>query len=204
MDPVVGILDIGLGNVASLANAVYQQGVEVIYLKDPEKIDDCSHLILPGVGHYSFGMERIKATGFSKVLPKFIDSGRPLMGVCLGMQLLCNGSDEDGGGNGLGVFDGEFKRFSDDIRVPHMGWNEVNWLNEHPVNEGVKSGKDFYFVHSYFLDSSISVLSTTDYQDNFVSSITDKNVVGFQFHPEKSQGNGLKVIENFCWWDGLC
>mgnify|MGYP001942264997 CR=1 FL=1 len=204
MEPVIGILDIGLGNVTSIANAVYQQGVEYLYLKNPSNIDDCTHLILPGVGHYSFGVERINESGFSGVFSKFVESGRPVMGVCLGMQLLFNGSDEGDGENGLNIFPGDFIKFSKDVRVPHMGWNEVNWSKNHPVNDEVKSGKDFYFVHSYHLKSSEYLLSTTKYYEEFVSSIVRDNVIGFQFHPEKSQKNGLKLIENFCWWDGKC
>ena len=204
MDPVVGVLDIGLGNVASISNAVDSQGVDVVQLTATEDMDHCTHLILPGVGHFSYGIECMKKSGFFRAIPKFIQSGRPVMGVCLGMQLLCSGSDEDKGVAGVDAFDGQFQKFSDDVRVPHMGWNEVTWQQDHPINENIKSGKDFYFVHSYLLKSSSSVLSTTHYHSDYVSSLAKNNVVGFQFHPEKSQKNGLAIIENFCWWDGRC
>lgn len=204
MDPVIGILDIGLGNISSVENAVYQQGVETLRVTSPTQIDDCSHLILPGVGHYAFGVKLMCETGLTQILPKFIDSGRPLLGICLGMQLLCSGSDEDGGQTGLNFFDGNFKIFKGDVRVPHMGWNEVNWTKNHAVTDGVKSGKDFYFVHSYNLSDSQFSLGNTDYHGDFVSAISRGNVLGFQFHPEKSQKNGLKLLENFCWWDGKC
>ena len=128
------------------------------------------------------------------------------MGICIGMQLLFSGSDESPGSDGLSIFSERFEKIqSSDFRVPHMGWNEVTWQKDHPVIEGVKSGMDFYFVHSYFLKENLKDgLSYTGYTQNFTSSVAKDNVIAFQFHPEKSQKNGLNLIENFCWWDGKC
>lgn len=204
MNPVIGILDIGLGNIASISNAVYQQGVDVKHLKNTDAMDDCTHLILPGVGHYEYGVDRLKQSGFFEAIPQYITSKRPLLGVCLGMQLLFEKSEEDQTATGLELLPGEFKKFNREVRVPHMGWNMVSWENHHPVLEGVKPGKDYYFVHSYFLNASQDALGITEYGEEFISSVAKENVLGFQFHPEKSQKNGLSLIENFCWWDGQC
>ena len=206
MEPKIGVLDIGMGNVRSIINAVYEQGLDAIRVTTPSELDNITHLIIPGVGHFGYCSKLLSDTGFIKKLPCFIESKRPVLGICIGMQLLFSGSDESPGSDGLSIFSERFEKIqSSDFRVPHMGWNEVTWQKDHPVIEGVKSGMDFYFVHSYFLKENLKDgLSYTGYTQNFTSSVAKDNVIAFQFHPEKSQKNGLNLIENFCWWDGKC
>ena len=206
MEPKIGVLDIGMGNVRSIINAVYEQGLDAFRVTNPSELDDITHLIIPGVGHFGYCSKLMSDTGFTKNLPFFIDSNRPVLGICIGMQLLFSGSEESPDADGLSVFSERFEKIqSSDFRVPHMGWNEVTWQKDHPVIEGVKSGMDFYFVHSFFLKGRLKdTLSYTGYTQDFTSSVAKDNVIAFQFHPEKSQKNGLNLIENFCWWDGKC
>lgn len=201
----IGILDVGLGNIRSIYNAVYEQGYDPLLISDPRHLDDISHLILPGVGSFGFGMKSIKEKNILDAILDFTSSNRPIMGICLGMQLLFDASEESPNVKGLGLLEGDFLRFKNDsLKIPHVGWNTVDWNIRHPVIEGVKSGKDFYFVHSYFLEDSVNKLSSTIYDNSFISSVFKNNIVAFQFHPEKSQKNGLKIIDNFCSWDGVC
>lgn len=206
MDPIVGVLDIGMGNVRSIVNAVYEQGLDTKRVQTPNELDDISHLIIPGVGHFGYCARLLSESGFSEKIPEFIRSKRPVLGICIGMQLLFSSSEESNNTAGLNIFEHKLEKIkSRTHRVPHMGWNEVIWQDHHPVIEGVKSGLDFYFVHSYFLKGKVEhALSCTGYTEEFTSSVFKNNVIAFQFHPEKSQKNGLKLIENFCWWDGQC
>lgn len=206
MNPIIGVLDIGMGNIRSIVNAVYEQGLDTQRISKPNQLDDISHLIIPGVGHFGYCSKLLKDNGFFESIPDFITSNRPVLGVCVGMQLLFSGSEESPDDAGLNIFNQTFEKIkSSDHRVPHMGWNEIIWQRDHPVIEGVKNKKDFYFVHSYYLKGKNEhTLSCTHYEQEFSSSVAKDNVIAFQFHPEKSQKNGLTLIENFCWWNGKC
>ena len=205
---MIGILDIGMGNLRSMANAVDQNGFNPLVVREASRFDELSHLVLPGVGNFRSAMSEIAARNLRQGLGDFVASGRPLLGVCLGMHLLASMGDEGGSTEGLGFIPGAVRRIksTEDIRVPHIGWNVLHLCHDHPVFEGLRTNRDFYFVHSYEIDceSNGNVLGTTEYGGAVAAVVGRGNVLGFQFHPEKSQINGLKLIENFCRWNGQC
>lgn len=205
---MIGIIDVGIGNQGSIREAVHSLGYDSVSISAPEQLEELTHLILPGVGAYSHAMGQLQRSGLIEPLLDFAESGRPLLGICLGMQLLASVGDEDGPSEGLGLIEGRVSKLPERsvFRVPHVGWNEVSFARQHPVFDGVKDGMDFYFVHSYqFLPVSEAVtLGYTHHGDLIVCAVGAGNVVGLQFHPEKSQKNGLRMLENFCEWDGVC
>ncbi len=204
---LVGILDFKMGNLRSVANAVYESGFDYQFISCPSEIDKVSHLILPGVGYFSTAMEHLAQQDLIQAVKNFVmEEKKPTLGICLGFQLLSDFSEE-GDCSGLGLIAGTVKKFKvDDKIIPHTGWNSVLFTTEHPVLAGIKPDRDFYFVHSYYFVTSdtSSQLCMTDYGERFCSGVFLDNLIGFQFHPEKSQNNGLKIIENFCRWDGKC
>jgi glutamine amidotransferase len=204
---MIGILDIGMGNLRSVENAVYQNGFDPVVVTAAANFDDLTHLILPGVGNFSAAVPEIADRQLKQPILDFVTSGRPLLGTCLGMQLLMSSSEEGGENTGLDLIAGKVARFSGEgLRVPHVGWNILNMMQPHPIFQGIKSGRDFYFVHSYvaICERQADLLGTTEYGGPVTAVVGRDNVVGMQFHPEKSQVNGLRLIENFCRWDGKC
>lgn len=205
---MIGLLDIGMGNLRSVYNAVYTLGFDIETLDSASGLDDVSHLIIPGVGSFHSAMTVLESRGLKDPLRSFSVSGRPLLGLCLGMQLLADHGVEGGGAQGLGLIPGQVTKLSvsPDLRLPHVGWNTISIAREHPVFERVKRNVDCYFVHSYHLNCETQehCLARTDYGPEFVSIAGNGNVLGFQFHPEKSQATGLLLLENFCRWDGIC
>ncbi len=205
---MIGILNVGLGNLRSVENAVYQSGFDPLVVEDASAFDDLTHLIVPGVGNFGAAMPEIDRRGLRKPILDFVGSGRPLLGACLGMQLLMAVGEEGGIHEGLRLIDGRVVRMTPPpgFRVPHVGWNVVDVRRVHPVFDGIKNGRDFYFVHSYVACCvhEEDVLGVTDHGGSITAVIGRKNVIGFQFHPEKSQINGLRLVENFCRWDGQC
>lgn len=205
---MIGILSIGLGNLRSVENAVYQNGFDPLSVSDAARLDDLTHLIIPGVGNFGAAMPEIDRRGLRPAILDFVASGRPVMGTCLGMQLLMAVGEEGGINEGLGLISGRVVRMTppDGYRLPHVGWNVVEMRRDHPVCEGIKSRRDFYFVHSYTAkcDDEGDVIGETDHGSSITAIVGRANVIGFQFHPEKSQVNGLKLVENFCAWDGKC
>ena len=206
--PNVGVLNLGTGNLRSVWNAVYSLGHEVLFVDNASQLDDCTHLLLPGVGAFHTAMRSIDSLALAEPLRTFAASGRPMAGLCLGMQLLGTGGDEGTATTGLGIVPGSVRRLDGSrvAHVPHVGWNSVQFTKPHPVVTRVRNGVDFYFVHSYHLvvDDAAHVLGRSDCGEEFTSVVAQDNVVGFQFHPEKSQANGLRLLENFCDWDGKC
>lgn len=204
----IGILDIGMGNIRSVFNAIYENGFDPIIVDSVAQLDDMTHLVIPGVGAYRTAMSHIAEKNFYAPLKEFAESGRPLLGICLGMQILSDSGVEGGVSEGLGVIHGEVLPLdvSEELRVPHVGWNEVVFDVNHPIFEEVKTDRDFYFVHSYAFNcaNQNEVIAHTNYGKKITCIVGKGNVVGIQFHPEKSQVNGLKILENFCSWDGLC
>lgn len=202
----IGVVDIGIGNIGSLQGALYSQGWETVLVRTPEKLAECSHLIIPGVGSFYEGMRRLDESGLTNAIRDFANRGYPLLGICLGMQLLADYGDEGGGRTGLAIIPGKIcqLRVSPQIRLPHVGWNTMSF-KPHPILEGVKPDVDYYFVHSYFFDQAPKEcqLSITSYGVDFTSCVAQRNIVGVQFHPEKSQRNGLRLLDNFCGWDGI-
>jgi glutamine amidotransferase len=212
----IGLLRTPIGNLKSVWNAVYELGFDPIFVDETSDFDSLTHLIIPGVGNFRAVMQELDARGLSDIVRDFAGSGRPTLGICVGMQLLAaigtEGAASDGEEGtvttGFGLIDARVDRLPADKQtpLPHVGWSTVEFRRPHPVTEGIKQGRDFYFVHSYAMhcnDEQASI-GVTNYAVDFTSVVGKDNVVGFQFHPEKSQANGLKLLENFCRWDGTC
>lgn len=200
---MIAIVHYGMGNPGSIRNMLAKSGAEGVITSDPEVISRADKLILPGVGAFDHAMERIKAMGLLDVLNvQAVVNKKPVLGICLGMQLLCRKSEE-GILPGLGWLDAEVVRFKFDgpgaLRVPHMGWNGITPAKESPLFAGMHPEPRFYFVHSYHVkcyDPS-DVLAVTEYGISFTSMVQRGNIMGTQFHPEKSHKYGLKLLQNF-------
>ncbi len=205
---MIGILNYGMGNLRSVRNALDYFGCEAKIVSTPNELADCSRLIIPGVGSYQKAVANIVEFGLWNPLRDFRDSGKPMLGICLGMQLLSTIGNEPVRCEGLGFIGGEVKLLepAGDLPLPHVGWNHLTIVNDHPLFAGIKCNVDFYFVHSYHFvpEANEAILTTTDYAGSFVSSVALANIVGVQFHPEKSQENGLRLLENFSTWEGVC
>lgn len=199
----VVIVDYGMGNLDSVARAVEECGAHAVVTDRASDLVHADHLILPGVGAFADGMRRLRERRLDELLTtQVMERGTPCLGICLGMQLLATKGYEQGETAGLGWIEGEVTRLQPDsshIRIPHIGWNEVVFDCASPLFEGLVSGKDFYFVHSYHLccGHTSSVLAHTPYCGSFASVVGQRNVFGVQFHPEKSQRVGLQLLKNF-------
>ena len=202
-DKRVTIVDYDMGNVDSVARAVKQCGGSPQVSRDERILREASHIILPGVGAFRQGMNNLTNLGLKEILEdRVIGSGVPLLGICIGMQLLAKIGYEGGETEGLGFIDGNVEKLSKastSERIPHVGWNEINFSKNSFLFEGLENKSDCYFVHSYHLTchDSEDVVGTTPYCGGFVSVINRKNISGVQFHPEKSQEAGLKLLNNF-------
>jgi len=200
--PSVALIDYGMGNLGSVAKALETVGFEVIRTNRPQDLELADALLLPGVGAFGDAMKHLKELNLIDTLKReILDKKKPFLGICLGLQLLFERSYEFGEHKGLAIFEGEVLHFGEKVRkVPHMGWNEIHPKRGHPILENLKDGDFFYFVHSYYVapKSKQIVLTETDY-DNFffTSGVAYENILAFQFHPEKSQKNGLILLENF-------
>jgi glutamine amidotransferase len=203
---MLAILDYGVGNLRSLRNALDYVGIEVEVVSDPGRIEEASHVILPGVGAFGKAMANLRVRGFVEPLLAHVDRGKPLLGICLGMQMLATKSFEFGEHEGLGLVPGRVVPFepTDAHPVPHVGWNNVVFRKQHPLLAMAKKAVDYYFVHSFHFvpDAEENVIATSDYGVSFASIVGRGNVVGCQFHPEKSQAGGLRILEGFAAWDG--
>lgn len=198
---MIAIIDYDMGNVRSVSKAFEKVGGASVVTRDPKVIDGASHIVLPGVGAFRDCMRNLEEYGLVEPILKSIEKGKPFLGICLGLQLLFEESDEFGVHKGLGVIKGRVERFKDapGLKVPHMGWNEAKKAKESSLLEGIKDNEFFYFVHSYYAvpsDRSVN-LTTTGYGVDFTSSVEAGNVMACQFHPEKSQKAGLRVLKNF-------
>ncbi len=205
---MIGVVSVGIGNISSVRQALYSQGWDSTSIQGPSDLNGVSHIILPGVGAFAGAMQRLNDVGLVDPLRKAAADGRPFLGICLGMQLFSLEGTEGGPTAGLGLIPGKVVPMIQEVgqRLPHTGWNEMRLSRKHPVLAGIRDAADFYFVHSYKFqpDSENDVLGTTEDRRTFVSAVARENVVGFQFHPEKSQVNGLRLLDNFCNWDGRC
>lgn len=196
---MIAIVDYGMGNLRSVQRAFEYVGAEAIVTDHRATIESASAVVLPGVGAFGKAMSNLKRAGLADVIRQVIARGRPFLGICLGLQLLFKESEEIGQHRGLSVFDGMVKRFNVSLKVPQIGWNQIHVQQASPLLEGVADGSYAYFVHSYYVvpaDPEI-VLATTDYGINYPSVIGQDNVFGLQFHPEKSQTVGLRILRNF-------
>lgn len=196
---MIAIIDYGMGNLRSVEKALEKLGYEALISDDPKAINDARGVILPGVGAFADCMANLRSADLQGSVYESIKSGKPFLGICLGLQLLFEESEEDGIHKGLGVFKGRVRRLPDGQKIPHMGWNQVKHSNKAPIFEGVPEGSNFYFVHSYYVDPDDKSITatTTDYGVEFTSSVWSDNVFAVQFHPEKSGDVGLKVLDNF-------
>lgn len=196
------IVDYGMGNLASVHRAFEEVGAAVFISDRPADIEEAGSLVLPGVGSFSHGMESLKQSGFAEAIIKATTEDRiPLLGICLGMQLLADRGDEGGEQEGLGLIPGTIKKMepSSEERLPHIGWNEVK-LNAgaHSMFTGIADSTDFYFVHSYHFDCPEKfAIAKTPYTGNITSAVALEHIWGMQCHPEKSSKPGLKILENF-------
>jgi len=196
---MIAIIDYGVGNLRSVQRAFEHVGAEAVVTTDRATIESASAVVLPGVGAFGQAMANLEQAGLTDVIRQVIAQGRPFLGICLGLQLLFEESDEMGQHRGLGVFGGQVKRFEVGLKVPQIGWNQIHIQRASPLLEGVADGSYTYFVHSYYVapaDPEI-VLATTDYEMDYASIVGQDNVFGIQFHPEKSQAVGLSILRNF-------
>ena len=202
MDKRVAIVDLVLGNIGAVANMLRRAGGIPCLTSDPSDLNQYPKVMLPGVGSFDAAIDRLDAAGFRIALNHYANSGRFLLGICLGMQLFADCSEE-GDRLGLGLIPGVVKRLSFDagnqLKIPHMGWNQIACAAEHPLAAGLNGASRFYFVHSYYFDceDKRDELFRTQYGINFSSGIQHGNVMGVQFHPEKSHRYGMQLIKNF-------
>ena len=212
MDNVIAVIDYGAGNLRNVCKALEHVGAKLTLTDDPRALECADKLVLPGVGAFADCQQGLKARGLFEPLRDLALAGKPLLGICVGMQLLFEVGEEMGEWEGLGLIAGRVVRFDHarrnlaPLKVPHIGWNQL-WLKqaEHPLLAGLRDGNYAYFVHSYHaqpVDQSC-VLATTDYGYEFPSIVAQGNVWGLQFHPEKSQDVGLRLLRNFVAWPAL-
>ncbi|HWY61925.1 MAG TPA: imidazole glycerol phosphate synthase subunit HisH [Rhizomicrobium sp.] len=205
------LIDYGSGNLASaakaLARAAAGTGHQIVTTADPDIVRDAERIVLPGVGAFADCMRGLSAVpGMVQVLrEKVVQQGTPFLGICVGMQLLATVGREFGDHAGLGWIAGEVVKITPSdpaLKIPHMGWNELQILRPHPLLDGIASGAHAYFVHSFQLKPALpdDLLATTDYGGPLTAMVGDANIAGTQFHPEKSQATGLKLLENFLRW----
>lgn len=203
MDQPIVVIDYGAGNLRSVARAIAQVDSAPIVSADPADIDRAAGVVLPGVGAAADTMENLRSRGLVDPISEYIAAGRPFLGVCMGLQALFDWSEEGDGQQCLGILPGSIRRFpTDELKVPHMGWNTVAWVRDHPVVEAIPSGSYFYFVHSFYpvVEDPALALGVTEYGVTFPSVVARDNVVATQFHPEKSGDHGLRLYANFARW----
>jgi len=195
---VIAIVDYGIGNLGSVTKSFRHVGAETVLSGDLDTLRKADALILPGDGAFGATMDEVKSRGLVPLLKEAAAQGKPLLGICIGMQLLFEESDEHGRHEGLGLLPGRVRRFPDELVVPHMGWNSLKPRGAHPLLEGVAPGSYVYFVHSYYCDAPADVvLAYSDYGFDFPAIVGRDNILGAQFHPEKSQAVGMRMVENF-------
>lgn len=197
---MIAIIDYGAGNLKSIQKALEFIGEETVILTEAKTADPDKYagLVLPGVGAFPGAMKRLKKNNFVDFIKEFVETGKPFLGVCLGMQLLFEWGFEDQKTAGLGLLKGNITRMETEYKIPHMGWNQLEIVKDDPIFKGLPENPHFYFVHSYQLDQvTEDVLAVVDYGCTIPAVVRKDNVIGFQFHPEKSGDNGIKLLENF-------
>jgi glutamine amidotransferase len=201
---MIAIVDYGMGNLRSVLKAFEWVGHRTVVTRDPATISSAGHVVLPGVGAFGDCMSNLERFHLVDSIQATIQSGKPFLGICLGLQLLFTESEEFGVHRGLNVIPGKVRKFCSDpaLKVPHIGWNQVHLERDCPLFNEIPNGSDWYFVHSYFVDPADSAVraTTTTYGVPFASAIWKDNIVACQFHPEKSQSVGLRLIKNFGAW----
>ena len=201
--PRVLVLDYGMGNLRSVEKALEHVGARATIGADPDAVRAADGLVLPGVGAFPRAMERVRATGLDVLIHERADAGTPILGICLGMQLLFDHSEELGGADGLGLLPGNVTQLdAPGLKVPNIGWAPVRWERQSRLTAGIESETPFYLVHSYVArPAGDDTLGTAEYGERFVCAAERENVFGVQFHPEKSSAAGLALLANFT---GIC
>jgi len=196
---MIAIVDYGMGNLKSVEKGFKKVGVEAIVTSEPRVVDNSEAVVLPGVGAFKDCIRNLADLSLTEAVVASINKGKPFLGICLGLQVLFSESEEFGTCKGLDIFRGKVVRFKEGLKVPHMGWNTVKIVRMPPILSGIEEDSFFYFVHSFYVvpeDSGI-IATTTDYGTTFTSMVWKDNVFATQFHPEKSQGLGLKILKGF-------
>lgn len=201
---MIAIIDYGLGNIRAFVNVYERLNIKTKIAHSPEDLKDTSKIILPGVGSFDYAMSQLNASGMRDELEKqVLENSIPIMGICVGMQILAKSSDE-GRISGLGWIDGQVKKFDPSLipyksRLPHMGWNSINPIKSCILLSGFNNQSRFYFLHSYYFvcNDEENIISTTEYGINYASAVNKENIYGIQFHPEKSHSNGIQLLHNF-------
>ncbi len=196
----LAVLDYGMGNLRSVEKAFEKIGVDVVRTADAEVAEGADGLVLPGVGAFPRAMKRIRELGFEELVTRRAGEGTPVLGICLGMQLLLSSSSELGGSSGLGLIEGEVSQLqAGELKVPHIGWSPAAWTRSERLTQGMGEDEPFYFVHSFVarpVDDS-DVLARAEHGETFACAISRENIFGAQFHPEKSSAAGLRLLSNF-------
>jgi glutamine amidotransferase len=195
---VIAIVDYGIGNLGSVTKGFRHTGAETLLTGEPQALRAADALVLPGDGAFGATMEEIRSRGLVEPLLEAATAGKPLLGICIGMQVLFEESEEHGRHQGLGLLPGRVRRIEGELPVPHMGWNRLRRRRAHPILENIADGAHVYFVHSYHCDAAEDVtIATTDYGIELAAIVGRGNVLGVQFHPEKSQSVGLRMLESW-------
>jgi glutamine amidotransferase len=199
-NPRIVELDFGMGNIRSLQKAFESFGQNVEVIKTPEKISTADAVVIPGDGAFGKAMDNIKSSGFYDSILEFIKSGKPVLGICIGFQILFQNSEEFGyKGNGFSIMEGNVQKFtSKTLNIPHMGWNIVEWTKKSPLTHDIPDRSYFYFVHSYRISGNHpNAIGLSEYDGKFTAAVQKENIYGVQFHPEKSHNRGLQLLKNF-------
>ncbi|NPU83140.1 MAG: imidazole glycerol phosphate synthase subunit HisH [Syntrophaceae bacterium] len=208
---MIGIVDYRAGNLTSVARALHFLGIPCEVTNDPDRLDRAERIIFPGVGAAGEAMANLGASGLDEWIRRWVQEGRPVLGICLGTQVIFEKSEEDDGTPCLGILPGVVRRFpagmkegEETLKIPHMGWNSVAFRKNHPVFAGIPPEAEFYFVHSFYPDPADRelIVGETRYGFPFGAAVACRNLVAVQFHPEKSGRPGLEILSNFCRWRG--
>jgi glutamine amidotransferase len=195
----IAIIDYGVGNLRSVEKAFTSQGIDALVTRDERVLREADKLVLLGVGAFGYAMESLRKLGFDRLVIEAADAGKPLIGICVGLQMMFEEGQEFGSHRGLGLLPGRVIKFPDIVRTPHVGWNQVEFKQGHPVFHDLPDHSFFYFVHSYYIEAAdpSCVMGETEYGRRFASICGRDNIIGVQFHPEKSQAAGLTLLNNF-------
>jgi len=196
---LITIIDYGMGNLRSVKKGFEKCGFQAFITRDPEKARKASGLVVPGVGAFADAMQNLRESGMDTVILEAAKENKPLLGICLGMQLFFTTSEEWGVSSGLGIFPGRVRRFPQGLIIPHIGWNQVEKVKPNILLNNIPDQSAFYFVHSFYVDPDEDsiVIGRTDYGIKFASMVGSNNIFGIQFHPEKSSVLGLRILRNF-------
>jgi glutamine amidotransferase len=202
---MIGIIDYGVANLSSVHNAFDRLSLKNEVFSDPSNISQYSKLVLPGVGSFKLSMDLINKKGWNEKIRQRVEIGTPLLGICLGMQLLFSEGEEEGKTEGLNFISGTVKKMgvNKNLKLPHVGWNNLIFKRPDNFFNGIIEDNDFYFTHSYSCvpDNMEVVLAEFNYGNNFVACVKKKNIIGTQFHPEKSMTSGIRLLQNFSTWE---